>query len=123
MGRTIRERIMKGSPQGGGYLNVRLSKDGRGLSRMIHLVVAEAFLGPRPPNRETRHLDGNGENNALSNLVYGTRSENMLDKVRHGTHHEANKTHCPRNHEYTVENTYVSPRGYRVCRRCWKKNG
>jgi hypothetical protein len=28
------------------------------------------------------------------------------------------KTHCPRNHEYTPENTYVNPKGSRVCRAC-----
>lgn len=33
---------------------------------------------------ETRHLDGDPGNNALSNLCWGTRQENAQDKVRHG---------------------------------------
>ena len=28
------------------------------------------------------------------------------------------KTHCPRGHEYTEENTYVQPKGGRVCKIC-----
>lgn len=29
-----------------------------------------------------------------------------------------NKTHCPRDHEYTPENTYIQPNGSRYCRTC-----
>jgi hypothetical protein len=28
------------------------------------------------------------------------------------------RTHCPCDHEYTVENTYVNPKGMQVCRAC-----
>lgn len=28
------------------------------------------------------------------------------------------KTHCPQGHEYSLENTYVCPKGRRNCRRC-----
>lgn len=37
----------------------------------------------------------------------------------HGEHN-AKKTHCPRGHEYTPENTYVQPKGSRACRACLK---
>lgn len=35
-------------------------------------------------------------------------------------HEPANreKTHCPKGHEYTPENTYVNPKGWRLCRMC-----
>lgn len=30
----------------------------------------------------------------------------------------AERTHCPKGHEYTAENTYVSKKGHRQCRAC-----
>lgn len=34
----------------------------------------------------------------------------------------ASKTHCPRNHEYTIKNTYINPTsGGRVCRACGRE--
>lgn len=51
----------------------------------VHRLVMAAFIGPCPEGKEVCHRDGNASNNALSNLYYGTRSENELDKVRHGT--------------------------------------
>jgi hypothetical protein len=51
----------------------------------IHSLILEAFIGPRPPGLECRHLDGNSMNNRLDNLCWGTQRENMADRVRHGT--------------------------------------
>lgn len=100
-------RILKGVPKVEGHLNVGLvDAEGRVRFRMIHALVLEAFVGPRPEwAEESRHLDGDPANNALANLRYGTRSENQLDSVRHGTHHMARKTHCANGHEFTPENT------------------
>lgn len=51
---------------------------------MVHQLVALTFLGPRPKGQEVRHLDGDPLNNAVTNLAYGTRSENILDVMRIG---------------------------------------
>jgi hypothetical protein len=35
------------------------------------------------------------------------------------------KTHCPQNHEYSYDNTYIFPNGKRKCKECarnWQKN-
>lgn len=58
--------------------------DGR--SRLVHALVLTAFVGPRPPGHESLHNDGVASNNRLTNLRWGTRSENVLDAVRHGTY-------------------------------------
>lgn len=89
------QRILKSHPTRHGYLTVHLCRDGRRFSRAVHRLVLEAFIGPRPPGMECRHLDGNRRNNAATNLCWGTRSQNALDRVRHGTalmgarHHSA----------------------------------
>jgi hypothetical protein len=86
-GRRRKARLLKTFPMPGtGYLAVRLSKDGCAVTRSVHQLVAEAFHGPRPPGHETRHLDGNRLHNTPENVVWGTRSENTRDQVRHGTH-------------------------------------
>ncbi len=50
----------------------------------VHVLMLETFIGPRPLNAETRHLDGNPLNNNLTNLAWGTYQEQAQDKKLHG---------------------------------------
>lgn len=99
------------------HLWVNLYSDGKARSRLIHHLVLEAFVGPRPNDEYGCHNDGNPENNALTNVRWDTQSSNILDAVRHGTHPESSKTHCPQGHEYNLANTRIY-RGKRRCRAC-----
>lgn len=101
-----------------GYHNQTLSVGGRPLFTTAHVLVMTAFVGPRPKGMDIRHLDGNPANNALTNLRYGTRAENMQDKRLHGTNANLNKTECPSGHPYNERNTYITPDGSRHCRTC-----
>lgn len=103
-----------------GYRQVTMSSDGgRRKKAFVHQLVLLAFVGPRPPEcRDVRHLDGDGHNNRLGNLAYGTSSENQYDKVRHGTHHYSSRVACPFGHAFDDRNTRVRPSGARVCRTC-----
>lgn len=65
-----------------GYPTVAL---GRGNTRTLHSLVAEAFIGSCPKGQEVRHRDGVRTNPNLTNLRYGTRSENIRDAYKHGT--------------------------------------
>jgi len=91
------------------------------ITRFVHSLVLEAFVGPRPNGFVSRHLDGNVENNVSSNLVWGTQSENVFDTVRHGNHNQARKTHCKRGHLFDEDNTYLPPKGGRNCRQCYRE--
>ena len=104
----------------GGYPLVNLRDQGKGQTRYVHSLAAEAFIGSRPEGMEVCHNDGDSTNNHLDNLRYDTSSDNELDKVRHGTHHEAVKTHCPRGHELFAENIPPSnaKQGKRACLAC-----
>ena len=125
LGRHWRGRILKPHIDKDGYGCVVLSGDGnRSKPIRVHQLVTAAFLGPCPEGKEVRHDDGDPRNNRLSNLLYGTHAENMHDKARHGTNYQANKTHCPKGHEYAPENTYIQPStGGRVCKTCMGING
>lgn len=59
--------------------------DGKNASKSVHVLVLAAFVRPREPWEQCRHLDGDGGNNLLSNLAWGTAKQNNADKVIHGT--------------------------------------
>lgn len=67
-----------------GYPGVSLCRHGEIRSITVHSAVASAFIGQRPEGHVVRHLDGNPQNCKLSNLAYGTYSQNEDDKERHG---------------------------------------
>ena len=51
-----------------------------------HVVVCETFHGPRPSrNHEVAHWNGDSMDNRATNLRWATRSQNALDRNRHGT--------------------------------------
>lgn len=83
--RTYSSRKLKTHKAPSGYVRVVLSASGRLTTRTVHSLVAEAFLGPVPEGQEVRHKNGRANQNRLSNLVYGTRSQNREDSRRHGT--------------------------------------
>lgn len=111
------QRCLAGLHQG--YLKVVLYDAPRYRTARTYRLVAEAFLPDRQEGSVVRHLNGDGSDNRVENLAWGTVSENNFDTVRHGTHHEARKTHCSRGHEYNEENTYITlGDGKRDCRIC-----
>ncbi len=68
-----------------GYMSVKLCLDGVRYGRLVHHLVLEAFSGLREQGQQTRHLDGNKQNNNILNLVWGTAKENGEDRVVHKT--------------------------------------
>lgn len=80
-----RHKVLRPSPSScSPYLKVTLYRGkGRGsVTQPLHILVAAAFLGPRPEGLMARHLDNNPMHNHLRNLEYGTRSENHADRRR-----------------------------------------
>lgn len=68
-----------------GYLRVGLWKDGRSRGCSVHVLVAAAFVGPRPPGLTVDHKDGNKLNNLFSNLEYITPKEQISRAILLGT--------------------------------------
>lgn len=71
----------------GNYLYVNFWQDKKLRIRLVHVLVAEAFIGPRPPGpdgEDVRHLDGDSHHNQDTNLSYGSKKQNAEDRERHG---------------------------------------
>lgn len=107
---TLKGRVLRLHPiQPDGRLAIRPSFPGCGpRTKLVHALVAEAFYGSRPTGQHVRHLNGDKLDNSAENLCYGTESENRRDSVKHGTHVQARKTHCPRGHKYFDKNLVPS---------------
>lgn len=67
-----------------GYYIFTLSDGSLRLTKRVHQVVLEMFVGPRPQNKVVNHKDGNKLNNHVSNLEYVTISENYAHALRTG---------------------------------------
>lgn len=80
-GNYCRGRLLRPGRKADGHLTVAL---GRGKSRQVHELVLTAFVGPCPEGCEGLHADDNPAHNLLSNLRWGTRSENISDAIGNG---------------------------------------
>jgi hypothetical protein len=55
--------------------------------RLIHRIVAQAFLSNPENKPEVNHKDLNKSNNHISNLEWNTRSENIRHSIENGHHY------------------------------------
>lgn len=77
-------KVCRVHPDGDGYLGLTIAcSDGVKRRKKVHRLVIEAFRGPPTEGQVCRHLDGDRTNNDINNLVWGTRSENAQDAVKH----------------------------------------
>ena len=88
-------RLIKISDNGSGYKQIFLRRDGKRYVRLIHRLVAEAFI-PNPEGKpEVNHIDANRWNNCVENLEWCTRKENLRHAYQIG--------HIPRSTEKQKE--------------------
>lgn len=73
--------------QGGDFPHVMLSLDGVREYRSVSVLVAEAFIGPKPKGGWIicGHLNGNDKDNRVSNLAWLTGEEMDAVKLKNGT--------------------------------------
>jgi len=89
-GRLWKGKLKKQTVGSNGYLQVKLTKEGRFKDRTIHQLLAEAFLGHIPNGYESvvNHIDFNKTNNSVENLEIVSPREN------------GNKKHLPSTSKY-----------------------
>ena len=79
--RKVGGEIKLGARSRMGYLGAALYKNGKSYQRLVHRLVAEAFI-PNPENKPCiDHIDGNNKNNNVKNLRWVTYKENMNNPI------------------------------------------
>lgn len=98
-----RERILKINYSNNGHGMVVLCKDGKTYPRMIHRLVAIAFIS-NPENKPVvDHIDTNPRNNCVENLRWVTVQENCLNPLTRINNSKSKMGHPYRGRELTKE--------------------
>lgn len=124
--------IFIGTNNSHGYGQIRVWKK----LYSVHRLSAELYLNLDTSNTNINvcHKDDVCKYKACWNpkhLYIGTQKDNIRDSIISGTftgpYKSAEKRRlaqlCNRGHEFTPENTYVTPQGKRRCRECRKLRG
>lgn len=74
-------RLGKPTKRSDGYWEIRLRRPGCSNLRLVHRLVAGAFLGPCPADKEVNHINGRRDDASIANLEYMTRQENIRHKI------------------------------------------
>lgn len=98
--------------QSGGYGQVRWS----GRARWAHRIAYELSIGPIPDGLQLDHLCRVKLCVNPAHLEPVTTGENTRRGIA-GWQNKA-KTHCPRGHPYSADNTDTNHRGWRWCLTC-----
>lgn len=81
--RKIKGRILRpGKYCKTGHVSVVLGRGTNG--KPVHQLVMRAFIGNPAEGEEVLHINGLPDDNRLSNLRYGSRTENILDVYHQG---------------------------------------
>lgn len=68
-----------------GYPRINVYRAGRHSQHFVHVIVCEAFHGPRPPGHEVAHRNGDQLDARPANLEWKTHADNEADKIDHDT--------------------------------------
>lgn len=101
-----------------GYGMFRLHS--RGPVVRAHRFAYEALVGPIPAGMTLDHLCRNRACVNPAHLEPVSNRENILRGTNPAAQN-ARRTHCRMGHEFSAENTHITPQGDRRCRACQRE--
>jgi hypothetical protein len=112
-------------PESNGYVRIMINDQRYGLHRLSMCIYYK--LDYNNSKIESRHSTGcDTACFWYEHVKPGTHSDNVLDSVRDGTHHESSRTVCGScGNPYTIEITQTGPnrgKARRVCNICRHKD-
>ena len=81
--KNVEGKLLKHATQFG-YARVAVWANGLVSHKSLARLVAEAFIGPCPPNLQVNHMDCNKKNNRADNLEYVTQHQNIRHAIANG---------------------------------------
>lgn len=91
---TLHEMILKPNEIKGGYYQLKLTKDRKETSILLHRIVCETFHGPAPAGKEfVNHILPDKSNNREDNVEWCSFQENIDHAVIHGLRCRGESSH------------------------------
>ena len=99
--KRLRGKVLKRSFTKG-YPCVSLYRGSVRTQKMVHVIVAETFLGPRPSGTLACHENGVRTECDVDNIYWGTPQDNADDRVRHGNNRPGSQHRNSKLHERDI---------------------
>lgn len=96
-----------------GYLEVSLYKPKTNKKRLVHILVAKAFIANPENLPEVNHKDGNKSNNRVENLEWVTSSQNKFHAIKSKLNPSAGVTHYRA--KFNAEEIKYIRKNYKPC--------
>ena len=92
-----------------GYERVELCKNSKKERKLVHVLVASAFISNIENKTEINHIDGDKNNNHVTNLEWVTHSENMKHASDNGLVDvkKAKAAHCLVVNQYDLKGNFI----------------
>ena len=103
--KTYKIRRLKPPTSKGHYPHLVLRREMKSVTVLVPHLVAETFLGPRPPGMVINHKDGDKGNSAAQNLEWVTSGENNSHAYRTKLRHRTRADQC---YQYKLDDAAIS---------------
>lgn len=80
----LKERYLKGHPITKGYIQVQLASRPKRVLKLIHVLVAQAFISNPNKYPQVNHINGIKSDNRADNLEWCDNSMNQIHAYRYG---------------------------------------